>query len=368
LLNSIEDTLKTTALIGMSDKRWTVQLTATTNKAVEALFSITGCEVKTLASALGMRVATDYSTGNTSLVPIRGGNVIEDTLLFVDEASFIDAALLERTFKSLKGSKVIFIGDPAQLTPIKSTRTPVFNQFKESKLTEVVRQAEGNPIIELATLFRNVVNGAPWSSFSPDGHHIQHMPRDKFDQKIAAEFTRPDWTYADSKVLAWTNKTVIAYNKSIRGLAQGNPELQVGDYAVSNNYVNTKNCRLSTDQLVRISDIYPSSECTVDGFAVRMDGTHTGFMAADQADALALVKQAKTENKFGLVQTIQSEWLDLRAAYSCTVNKSQGSTFKKVFIDLDDINKCRNGNQIARMLYVAVSRASDQVILTGDIG
>lgn len=60
-------------------------------------------------------------------------------------------------------------------------------------------------------------------------------------------------------------------------------------------------------------------------------------------------------------------WIDLRAAYACTINKAQGSTYDKVFIDLDDIKKCNSGNQIARMLYVGVSRARLIVYLCGDL-
>ena len=40
---------------------------------------------------------------------------------------------------------------------------------------------------------------------------------------------------------------------------------------------------------------------------------------------------------------------------------------QKVFIDLDDIRTCTNGNTIARLMYVAVSRASQQVYMTGDL-
>ena len=65
--------------------------------------------------------------------------------------------------------------------------------------------------------------------------------------------------------------------------------------------------------------------------------------------------------------TIERTWIDLRAAYAQTVDKSQGSTYDKVFIDLDDISHCTSGARIARMLYVAVSRARHQVIFTGDL-
>ena len=70
--------------------------------------------------------------------------------------------------------------------------------------------------------------------------------------------------------------------------------------------------------------------------------------------------------QFDVVEEAENRWVDLRAAYACTVNKSQGSTFDKVFIDIDDIARCNNGEQIARLMYVAVSRARNTVYLTGD--
>ena len=68
-----------------------------------------------------------------------------------------------------------------------------------------------------------------------------------------------------------------------------------------------------------------------------------------------------------VVAHIETQWIDLRNAFACTINKSQGSTFDAVFIDLDDVRRCNSGEQMARMLYVAVSRARNHVYLTGDI-
>ena len=70
-----------------------------------------------------------------------------------------------------------------------------------------------------------------------------------------------------------------------------------------------------------------------------------------------MIHEAKLKNKFP----------DLRTRAAATVYKAQGSTHDSVFIDLDDIGKCRNDNLLARMLYVAISRARSQVLLTGDI-
>ena len=72
-------------------------------------------------------------------------------IIIIDEASMLDKKLLN----DLKDScdKLILIGDPAQLPPIGG-----LIEIPESKiitLTEIHRQAKGNPIIRLATMFRD---------------------------------------------------------------------------------------------------------------------------------------------------------------------------------------------------------------------
>jgi hypothetical protein len=359
--------MQTAKLLTQDIKTWEIALTATTNKAVEALAGITNEEVTTIQSKLGLRVVKNYEKRTSMLVP-KDTEIVEDTILFIDEASFIDADLLALIFERTHNCKIVFIGDPAQITPINSNKTPVFSAgFDEAKLTEVVRQAEGNPIIDLATAFRGTVNTGVWFAFTPDGTNIYHAPRAEFEELISAEFSRPEWSYMDSKVLAWTNKTVINYNQGIRNHVQGNPELQVGDYAVCNSFIGTRKYSIKTDELVHITSINPATEVGIDGWIVEVNNKHSGFLPREQAEAKARSKVAKAAGELGLVRKIDEEWFDLRAAYACTVNKAQGSTFERVFIDLDDIGKCHNGNQIARMMYVAVSRASKQVFMTGDL-
>ena len=79
------------------------------------------------------------------------------------------------------------------------------------------------------------------------------------------------------------------------------------------------------------------------------------------------IKLARNIKDYDLANMMETTWMDLRAVYACTINKAQGSTYDEVFIDLDDICKCNSGDQIARMLYVAVSRARHHVYLTGDL-
>lgn len=367
LLDRIPGYIRAARLIDAGAKQYNIELTATTNKAAENFSQLTGMDVKTIHSHLGLRVSTDYATNTTTLIPSKT-QPREDQLLFIDEASYIDKQLLSWIFKLTHNCKIVFMGDPAQLTPVKSQGTPVFDaNFPGAMLSQVVRQAEGNPILDLSTKFRETVNSGEFFSFKPDGVHIRHLSRDDFNQAVVDEFTRPDWRYQDSKLLAWTNKRVVEYNHFIRDQAKGDPHFQVGDYAVCNKFISINRQAIKTDQLVCITSISgDEDEYGVSGNIMTLDYRMQAFFPKSMDDMKVRLKQARDQEELSIVEHISSRWIDLRAAYACTVNKSQGSTFDRVFIDLDDISRCNNGNQIARMLYVAVSRARYQVFLTGD--
>ena len=368
LLNRLPDFMRMVRLVNPSQEDYTVELTATTNKAAENLSHITGQSVATIHSFLGLRVQTDYRTNTTTLIP-RNMDRKEGVLLFVDEASYVDSMLLEYIFRLTNKCKIVFIGDPAQLAPVKSSGTPVFAAgFTGAMLKQVVRQVEGNPIVDLSTKFRGTVNTGEFFSFKPDGHHIRHMTPDEFKLAIQQEFTRSDWRYKDSKILAWTNKRVIEYNQYVRNLAKGDPHFQVGDYAVCNSFLASGKQSLKTDQMVQITGISEELEYLgVIGKTFTVDNTIRAFMPNSLEEKNAAIKKARANDELSTVATMESQWIDLRAAYASTVNKSQGSTFDKVFIDLTDLAKCTNGNTLARMLYVAVSRARSQVCFVGDL-
>lgn len=371
ILDRLPNFMRTVKLINPDAGRLEVQLTATTNKAAEVLAQVTGSEAGTIHSTLGLRVSVDYRT-NTTTLKLSNPNapLVEDKLLFIDEASFIDSALLSHIFSRTKNCKIVFVGDPAQLTQVNSRNAPVFEaKFPGAALTQVVRQAEGNPIVELATKFRHAVNTGEFFSFRPDGHHIRHLDREAFNELIETEFTRPDWTYSDSKILAWTNKCVIGYNQYVRNLAKGDPHFAAGDYAVCNSFVQLgKGGSIKTDDLVLITEIEPDCECFgVPGNYMTLDYRHRVFVPHSLAEKNLAIKKARALEEWSQVATMESNWADLRAVFAQTINKSQGSTYGSVFIDLDDVARCHNGNQLARMLYVAVSRAKEHVYLTGDL-
>ncbi|WP_038345646.1 ATP-dependent DNA helicase [Acinetobacter sp. A47] len=347
-----------------------VFLTATTHKAAEALSVAADQDVNTIHSHLEIRVHTDYSTGENTLKRKYGAADIEDQIIFIDEASYIDEKLLKMILFATKSSKIVFMGDPTQLTPVGLDHTPVFERgFPEAVLTKVVRQDDGNPIKEISHRLRQFILGEveTFPRFKVDGKHIQRVDRETFDSLVMAEFTNPDWKMKDSKMLAWTNARVNKYNKALRKKATGRPELAKGDYAVNNHHVQVNKEAIKTDATVLITAIEPAVRYGYSGKNIDTDKCRGLFQLDNWADYDKALSEAVEEKNASKVKEIKETWCDLRAAYCCTVNKSQGSTFQKVFIDLDDICRCRDMNQLARMLYVAISRAKSTVILTGDM-
>ena len=369
IIDEVPDFIRGARLLNPSQKDYQIELTATTNKAAENLGQITGQAASTIHSFLGLRVQTDFKTNVTTLLPRSQHAVKSGYLLFIDEASYVDSQLLGLIFKMTRNCKIVFIGDPAQLTPVKATSTPVFDaNFSGAALTTVVRQAEGNPIVDLSTKFRETVNTGQFFAFTPDGDAVKYLVRDEFNAAIEAEFTRPDWRYQDSKILAWTNKCVINYNHFVRNQVKGDPHFQVGDYAICNSFLSLGRQSIKTDQLVQITGIEPDTTYhDVPGNVFTLDYTTRVFQPKTLAEKNARIKLARAQGDLSLVAEIETQWSDLRAAYACTINKAQGSTFDRVFVDLDDIRRCNSGDQIARMLYVGISRARHQVFLTGDL-
>lgn len=368
LVEDYDKLISMASLISSNISNYQLRLTATTNKAAENLSEITGEVVITIYSLLSLSVRTDYRTGKTT-IKRNTQDILENLVIFIDEASYSDSVLLGYIFNSTKNCKIIFIGDKYQLLAVRAQTAPVFaGNFNSTELTTTVRQSKGNPITELAHKFRDTVKSGDFFSFKPDGQHIQHMDRDSFNAAILKEFCRPDWHFKDSKILVWSNASVTEYNKYVDIHSKGYSDFAKGDYVICNEYFNNGRSSFKTDQTVMVTHV--SQETAVHGVVGRwyeLDGKVSAFCPLSRADKTKAITRLKRENNIQSLSHIYQRWIDIRSLFACTVYKSQGSTYDRVFIDLNDMKKAPNGDALARALYVAVSRARYQVYLTGDL-
>ena len=54
----------------------------------------------------------------------------------------------------------------------------------------------------------------------------------------------------------------------------------------------------------------------------------------------------------------KESFVDISYTYAMTVHTSQGSTFDHTFVDMNDIQVCRNIEERTRLAYVAITRAA----------
>lgn len=376
LISGIQSSNSLQGLISPGSKDTQIHCTATTNKAAAVLSKASGEPSSTIHSLLGLKVQNNHSNGTTSLKKTKNYQVVKNTVLFIDEASQEDSKLLNMIRDSTMACKTVHIGDPYQLTDIREKECPVFTDIKlQAELTGSQRFAATGPIANLAAQLRKTIDTQVFMPIIPDGKVIKHCDGPTFQKEINQEFGRKDFQENDAKIVAWSNNKVTSYNNYVRSLHVSDPKLQVGEKVITNKPI----FNLGSDRIMLRTEFdaivtkvgLDSEEYGVPGYWVTLDNHINAFQPmsryAAQAVIKAAAKEAKKSNMWSMYFLLKDFFADLRPIYASTVYKAQGSTYKKVFIDLNDIGKSPHWYVVARMLHVAITRASDRVYLYGDL-
>ena len=368
---------ETCKLMGMLPEYDSVEMTTTTNKAAEALAEATKRPTGTIHSFLGLRVHEDYSTGESKLTKTDAWQVHQRKIIFIDECSMIDAALDHAIQEGTHLCKVVYVGDHCQLAPIRETLSPIYRRgLPFYELTEPMRNA-GQP--ELMALCNQLRQTVETGVFQP----IQIVPGviDWFDdatmqQELVATFQNQT---KDARILAYTNRRVVEYNDFVRNIRHLPPEFTVGEYLINNSVIQLQRRQLSVEEEVSIlrqarhTESVEISENVV--LEVRRTDLQTKLgeifrdvpIPVDREHYDALLKWYKTKKDWVRHYHLKNKFPDLRQRDAATVHKSQGSTYDVVFIDVGNISSCNFVNQVARMLYVAVSRPRKRIVFYGKL-
>lgn len=250
-------------------------------------------------------------------------DLVSAKLLVIDECSMVDQSMGEDLLSF--GCKVLVLGDPAQLPP-------VFGQGfftgrePDALLTEIHRQAKGNPILDLATYVRT--HGSMPSN-SP-----LRIGKPKKEDAIGVD-----------QIIVGRNKTRRAVNKRIReflGFESALPE--PGDRVVC--LRNDHEMGIMNGQVFEVTEIFDASDSTIflnlDG-ELMVEAHHAPFLGVDLPMWSKLEAQ---EFDFG---------------YALTCHKAQGSQWQSVGL-FDQSHMF--GQDRARWLYTAITRAAERLWIT----
>lgn len=366
------------ALMGVEPEYTQVVMTATTNKAADILSQSTGRPVSTVHSFFNLKVTDDYATGKQTISKTKLWEVHAKKIIFIDECSMIDKALYAFILEGTIKCKIIYVGDHCQLAPVKEKISKIYSKgIKFFELTEPMR----TNVPELHALnnqMRQTVETGEFGGIQLVPGIIDYLSDEQFQAEIDANFKDDDHT---NRIIGYTNNRVVSYNAYIREV-RGMPEsFQKGEWLIINNALRVKSGMFSVEQELRIFDMDPKSSmidldddegselevhiCTLED---RYGELHAGIpVPVDRDHYNRLVKYYSSRKNWNRYFFMKNTFPDLRQKDACTSYKAQGSTCRTVYVDLGDISTCRDAEQAARLLYVAISRAQVRVAFYGEL-
>lgn len=387
---------------------------APTHKALavlsEKLGDSSSVEAMTLHSALALKVR-ELPDGQQEVQDAgEPGSLRDFALAIVDEASMVSTGMFATALSKRGRCRILFVGDPAQLPPVDGNRgggtqelSPAFGDQVPLhwRLTEVVRQAKGNPIIRLATAARLCIDEDV--DFGLKTLTEQLVPGD--DEYLAvspggvlevADLVASAMQHGqDTRALAWDNANVQGINAHVHQMLyrgkgdypEGTPLMaQEGFQGVnadgSGRKVPVANSALLTVQhcvveahpkepvrpaykLTLLDDAGTPLFCWVAQDQRRWQADISEHFAhyrrlklreqmASGAERHAIKEEARAASQAGW--DLKARYAPVRYAYAMTVHKSQGSTFDAVVLDWASFSRCRDVQLRNRLVYVALTR------------
>ena len=348
------------------DQGLTVHLAAPTGRAAKRMTETTGKEAKTIHRLLEYsHMEEDMAFGLNEESPL-----ITD-LLIIDEASMIDILLMNNLLKAINpGTRLILVGDIDQLPSVGPGN--VLRDIIESaivkvvKLDEIFRQGEESMIVVNA---HRINHGEyPFLNEKDKDFYFIREENTKNIVNIILDLCKarlPNFYGIDSlkdiQILTPMKKGDVGINAlnkhlqdSLNPQSYNKSEKQIGDeiFRVGDKVMQIKNNYSTEWEIVRDGEIVEKGEGVYNGdFGYILD------IDKENNTILVLFDEEKE------VEYTFSQLDELKLSYATTVHKSQGSEFKVVIMPIywgPPMLLTRN------LLYTAITRAKDLVVLVGE--
>ena len=380
----------------LDEKDFEFVIAAPTNKAAKSLMQVgtsvgINIEVKTVAQLLGQQPEINEETGEEEFTSAGDAEFEDYDVMIIDEFSMINRANFEEIVQAIAttiNTKVIFVGDEAQLPPVKEQQPIVaISELVEDTaiLSEVVRY-EGEIAVVAEKIRQEKEYPRRMYPFeTSEDKTIVCLPRAEWLETITKYFqskkykANPDY----ARLLVWRNKTAGNANRYVRSRLWGKdaPIFVPGDRLIARKPLfrvrpgqkgknrwgvlinNSEECSVIEQPTIkqlsfdRIAYQYRSVPVKTDTeFEVNLSVlTEQGERLRDEK-IKEYVEKKQWNKYFDLSRTFD----DVTYAYSLTVHKAQGSSIDYVFLDTEDMQGCPD---LQKMLYTALTRAKTRVYI-----
>jgi len=339
-----------------------IALAAPTGRAAKRLSESTSMEAKTIHRLLEMT----YSENGKAMFNRNENELLDESVIILDEASMIDSALMAALLRAVKpGARLIIIGDADQLPSVGAGNVLHdildSSRFATVRLSEIFRQAGQSMIVTNA----HAINRGDYPVLTVKDNDFFFLPRQN-DWQIAATVVdlcqnRLPRTYGE--IAKHGIQVITASRKGEAGTEHLNVMLQ---QALNPPRAGKREFRFRDvvyregDRVMQIRNNYDMlwqrETDGKDGSGIfNGDIGHVQELLPDEQKMVVLFDDRRVIYDLTLLD-------DLEHAYAITVHKSQGSEYPIVILPMCTAAPML---QTRHLLYTAVTRAQRMVILVG---
>jgi len=340
-------------------------------------------------SFLGLRMV-EHEDGSQSCQPAGEPAIQQFDFVAIDEASMIGPALYNPINDYRGNTKILYIGDPAQLPPIEG-KEEISRTFTEAdlklSLTEIVRQAEGDPIIHLSAMVRQAERRVQETHLLRSLEEVVNTSVTMLcgdSRDIIAAAIQAHLADIDARILAYTNAAVVYYNQQVHAqLYPGPKPFGLGEHWLAHQQFEAANLDTGETEVVITNEEGTVALCEEDQhpnypeipswrlYLDLSDGRRvTCLIPADPApveqriaEQFGAWRRLKESGSHQAAKQASREAWALRKAFApvrhghaMTVHKSQGSTFDEAILDFSNLDRMRSTFSFNKGLYVAMTR------------
>ncbi|MFM2311933.1 MAG: hypothetical protein RLZZ04_1209 [Cyanobacteriota bacterium] len=371
-------------------------IAAPTNKAAKSLMQVGAAmginiEVKTVAQLLGQQPEINEETGEEEFTSAGDAEFDDYDVMIIDEFSMINRSNFEEIVAAIAATidtKVIFVGDEAQLPPVKEQQPMVAISDAiddTATLDEIVRYEGEIAIVAEQIRSDDLYTRKMYPFQTSQDQTIVCQPRTEWLETVTKYFqaedckSNPDY----ARLLVWRNKTAGDANRFVRSRLWGK-EASIfvpGDRLIARKPLfrvrpgqkgqNRWGVLLNNSEECSVIEPPTIKELSFDKIAYQYRSvpvkTDAGFevnlsVLTEQGERLRdeMIKDYVAKKQWNKYFDLSRTFDDVTYAYSLTVHKAQGSSIDYVFLDTEDLQGCPD---LQKMLYTALTRAKIRVYI-----
>lgn len=346
------------------DNGYNISLCAPTGRAAKRIEETTGIEAKTIHRMLGYIPSSYDDIGHFEY---NEDNPLDTDVIIIDEMSMVDVVLFEKLLRGMKdNTRLVIVGDIDQLPSVGEGNVlrDLINskKIKYTKLVDIFRQSESSNIIVNAHKINN--GQEPILNEKNSDFFFLKTETPAITRNVVVDLISKRLPNAYGYDFSKDIQILTQSRKGICGVFELNRLLQ----DILNPKTETTDELLVGNKLFRVNDKVMQTKNNYNLSFFDSDGEENfGVYNGDMGRIIFIDKSSKkltVEMDDNRVIDYTLEDLDnLELAYAITIHKSQGSEFKSVIIPMFDGYRLL---QTRNLLYTAITRAKENIVLVGD--